>query len=75
MDPDTGQGIDPGHETRPDAQFVMPPGGRAGVLIAPAAAQAEVRAQTTQGAFPKIAQLAWPGLLRRPDRHAPGYAA
>ena len=50
-------------------------GGRAGVLIAPEAAQAELRAQTGGGGFPKVSQLAWPGLLRLLDRRLPGYAA
>ena len=48
--------------------------GRAGVLIAPEAAQAEVRAQTG-GRSAKVAALAWPGLLRKLDRALPGYAA
>ncbi len=47
-------------------------GGREGVLIAPEAAQAEVRAQTARG-FAGAAALAWPGLLRLLDRRAPGY--
>ncbi|HVZ98761.1 MAG TPA: class II aldolase/adducin family protein [Caulobacterales bacterium] len=45
--------------------------GRAGVLIAPGAAQEEVRGQTA--GMPMVAGLAWPGLLRKLDRHAPGY--
>ena len=49
-------------------------GGRDGVLLAPEAAQAEVRAQTTRGALPAAARVAWPGLLRLLDRRAPGYA-
>ena len=48
--------------------------GRAGVLIAPESAQAEVRAQTMRGVFPMAARLAWPGLLRLLDRRLPGYA-
>ncbi len=48
--------------------------GRACVLIAPEAAQAEVRAQVTRGMFPMAAKLAWPGLLRLLDRRSPGYA-
>jgi ribulose-5-phosphate 4-epimerase/fuculose-1-phosphate aldolase len=48
-------------------------GGRAGVLMAPEAAQREVRAQA-EGMFAKVSQLAWPGLLRQLDRHLPGYA-
>jgi ribulose-5-phosphate 4-epimerase/fuculose-1-phosphate aldolase len=47
--------------------------GRDGVLPAPDSAQAEVRDQTA--AMPMIAQLAWPGLLRRLDRQLPGYDA
>ena len=49
-------------------------GGRAGVLLAPEAAQAEVRAQTTGEGVAKAAQLAWPGVLRQLDRRSPGYA-
>jgi ribulose-5-phosphate 4-epimerase/fuculose-1-phosphate aldolase len=44
--------------------------GRDNVLIAPQASQDEVRAQTTGGAG---GGLAWPGCLRRLDRHSPGY--
>ncbi|HEX8569362.1 MAG TPA: class II aldolase/adducin family protein [Caulobacteraceae bacterium] len=47
--------------------------GRDGVLDAPAEAQDEVRAQTA--GLPMIAQLAWPGLLRRLNRQLPGYDA
>lgn len=50
-------------------------GGRAGVLVAPEAAQAEVRAQAGGGGSQKVAELAWPGLLRLLDRKLPGYAA
>jgi ribulose-5-phosphate 4-epimerase/fuculose-1-phosphate aldolase len=50
-------------------------GGRAGLLLAPEAAQAEVLAQTRGGGAGKIAMLAWPGLLRRLDRMSPGYEA
>jgi ribulose-5-phosphate 4-epimerase/fuculose-1-phosphate aldolase len=46
--------------------------GRERVLIAPEAAQAEVRAQTSAG---MPAGLAWPGCLRLLDRESPGYDA
>jgi ribulose-5-phosphate 4-epimerase/fuculose-1-phosphate aldolase len=55
-------------------QIMALSGGRAGVLEAPAAAQAEVAAQTARGALPAAARVAWPGLLRLLDRHSPGYA-
>ncbi|MES1158465.1 MAG: class II aldolase/adducin family protein [Terricaulis silvestris] len=45
--------------------------GREGVLIAPEAAQEEVRGQTA--GLPMLAGLAWTGLLRKLDRHLPGY--
>lgn len=45
--------------------------GRAGVALAPEAAQAEVRNQSA--GLPWVASLAWPGLLRRLDRRSPGY--
>lgn len=45
--------------------------GRERVLLAPDAAQEEVRGQTA--AMPMVAQLAWPGLLRRLNRQLPGY--
>lgn len=45
--------------------------GRERVLIAPEAAQAEVREQTA--GLPMVASLAWPGLLRRLNRKSPGY--
>ena len=47
--------------------------GREGVLAAPETAQEEVRDQTA--GMPMIAQLAWPGLLRRLNRQLPGYDA
>ena len=47
--------------------------GRDAVLFAPEAAQEEVRGQTA--GMPMIAQLAWPGLLRRLNRQLPGYDA
>jgi ribulose-5-phosphate 4-epimerase/fuculose-1-phosphate aldolase len=45
--------------------------GRDKILVAPEAAQEEVRGQgpATRG----VAGLAWPGLLRKLDRHLPGY--
>jgi hypothetical protein len=43
------------------------------VLLAPEAAQTEVRGQTA--GMPMVAQLAWPGLLRRLNRQLPGYDA
>ena len=46
--------------------------GRERVLIAPEAAQDEVRAQVSRGMG---GALAWPGCLRRLDREKPGYDA
>jgi ribulose-5-phosphate 4-epimerase/fuculose-1-phosphate aldolase len=46
--------------------------GREGLLIAPKAAQDEVRSQVSRGIG---GALAWPGALRRLDRHSPGYDA
>jgi ribulose-5-phosphate 4-epimerase/fuculose-1-phosphate aldolase len=48
--------------------------GRDNLLIAPQAAQAEVREQGAM-AMPFVSSLAWPGLLRRLDRELPGYDA
>jgi ribulose-5-phosphate 4-epimerase/fuculose-1-phosphate aldolase len=48
--------------------------GRAGLLIAPNTAQAEVRHQTRRG-LAGMANLAWPACLRRLDRERPGYDA
>ncbi|MDR3512575.1 MAG: class II aldolase/adducin family protein [Caulobacteraceae bacterium] len=48
--------------------------GRDGVLIAPEAAQAEVRGQMQMG-LGGAGRLAWPGCLRRLDRELPGYDA
>ena len=48
--------------------------GRQNVLIAPEAAQAEVR-QVAGMAMPTTSALSWPGLLRRLDRELPGYDA
>jgi ribulose-5-phosphate 4-epimerase/fuculose-1-phosphate aldolase len=45
--------------------------GRDRVLVAPEAAQAEVRQQSA--GLPMISGLAWPGLLRQLDRKLPGY--
>ncbi|HEY8012392.1 MAG TPA: class II aldolase/adducin family protein [Dongiaceae bacterium] len=46
--------------------------GRQGLLIAPKSAQDEVRSQVSRGIG---GALAWPGALRRLDRHSPGYDA
>jgi ribulose-5-phosphate 4-epimerase/fuculose-1-phosphate aldolase len=46
--------------------------GRAGLLIAPEAAQEEVRRQVS-GGRDRTAALCWPGLLRKLERHSPGY--
>jgi ribulose-5-phosphate 4-epimerase/fuculose-1-phosphate aldolase len=48
--------------------------GRDNILIAPEAAQAEVKKQTS-GGMGMANGLAWPGLLRRLDRELPGYDA
>jgi ribulose-5-phosphate 4-epimerase/fuculose-1-phosphate aldolase len=48
--------------------------GRQGVLVAPEAAQAEVRSQIGKGLGP-IGSLAWPGCLRQIDRSLPGFDA
>lgn len=48
--------------------------GRDRVLIAPEAAQAEVKAQMANG-MGGAGRLAWPGCLRLLDRHLPGYDA
>src|SRR5262249_25661016 len=45
--------------------------GAQNVLTAPEAAQIEVRGQS--GAPGMVAGLAWPSLLRKLDRHLPGY--
>ncbi len=47
-------------------------GGRAGLLIAPEQAQLAVSALPREG-MSKVGQLGWPGLLRKLDRHSPGY--
>jgi ribulose-5-phosphate 4-epimerase/fuculose-1-phosphate aldolase len=47
--------------------------GRDGLLLAPNAAQDEVRQQSA--AMPWVSNLAWPGWLRRLDRLSPGYDA
>ncbi len=46
--------------------------GEAGVMHAPQAAQAEVRAQL-KGGPAMVGQLGWPALMRKLDRLAPGY--
>jgi ribulose-5-phosphate 4-epimerase/fuculose-1-phosphate aldolase len=46
--------------------------GRENVLIAPQAAQDEVKSQVSRGIG---GALAWPGALRRLDRELPGYDA
>jgi ribulose-5-phosphate 4-epimerase/fuculose-1-phosphate aldolase len=48
--------------------------GRDGVLMAPAAAQTEVRSQMGRG-MGGIGGLAWPGCLRQLERSLPGYDA
>jgi ribulose-5-phosphate 4-epimerase/fuculose-1-phosphate aldolase len=48
--------------------------GRENVLLAPEAAQAEVR-QVAGMAMPSTSALSWPGMLRRLDRELPGYDA
>ena len=47
-------------------------GGRDHVLFAPQEAQDTVVGQTSRG-MDAVARLAWPGLLRKLDRHMPGY--
>lgn len=47
--------------------------GRDNVLLAPQAAQDEVRSQVGMG-MGMIGGLAWPGCLRKLDRESPGYA-
>jgi ribulose-5-phosphate 4-epimerase/fuculose-1-phosphate aldolase len=49
--------------------------GRQGVLLAPERAQEVVRGQASGASMAKLALLAWPGLLRKLDRHLPGYDA
>lgn len=49
--------------------------GRDGVLIAPEAAQAEVKAQVGGMGMGGIGRLAWPGCLRQLERESPGYDA
>jgi ribulose-5-phosphate 4-epimerase/fuculose-1-phosphate aldolase len=49
--------------------------GRQGVLLAPEQAQETVREQASGATLGKLALLAWPGLLRKLDRHLPGYDA
>jgi ribulose-5-phosphate 4-epimerase/fuculose-1-phosphate aldolase len=45
--------------------------GRASILLAPEAAQAETGSQS--GSLAMVSGLAWPGLKRKLDRHSPGY--
>jgi ribulose-5-phosphate 4-epimerase/fuculose-1-phosphate aldolase len=47
--------------------------GRQRVLLAPEQAQEVVRGQASGASMAKLALLAWPGLLRKLDRHLPGY--
>jgi ribulose-5-phosphate 4-epimerase/fuculose-1-phosphate aldolase len=49
--------------------------GRQRVLLAPEQAQETVRGQASGASMAKLALLAWPGLLRKLDRHLPGYDA
>ncbi|MDP1630011.1 MAG: class II aldolase/adducin family protein [Caulobacter sp.] len=49
--------------------------GRDAVLMAPEAAQAEVRGQIGGAGIGSIGGLAWPGCLRQLDRNLPGYDA
>ena len=48
-------------------------GGRDHVLIAPEAAQIEAAKQSGAGGIGSVGKLAWPGFLRKLDRHLPGY--
>ena len=56
-----------------EAQVLALSGGRDNVLIAPEAAQAEVKTQVA--GMPWVSALAWPGWRRRLDRLSPGYDA
>jgi ribulose-5-phosphate 4-epimerase/fuculose-1-phosphate aldolase len=47
--------------------------GRAGVLMAPEASQLTVGLQVQRAMSARVAELAWPGWLRKLDRHLPGY--
>ncbi len=49
--------------------------GRGGILMAPDEAVEEVSGQTKGMGVAGVARLAWPGLLRKLDRHMPGYDA
>jgi ribulose-5-phosphate 4-epimerase/fuculose-1-phosphate aldolase len=55
-------------------QVMAMSGGAGGVLLAPQAAQDEVRSQVS-GNMAVISQLTWPGLIRKLDRALPGYDA
>ena len=48
-------------------------GGRQHILFAPDEAVEEVTGQTAAGGVGGVSRLAWPGLLRKLDRHLPGY--
>ena len=50
-------------------------GGRGHILFAPDEAVEEVTGQTRGMGAGGVAKLAWPGLLRKLDRHMPGYDA
>lgn len=50
-------------------------GGRQHILFAPDEAVEEVTGQTKGMGVGGVAKLAWPGLLRKLDRHLPGYDA
>ena len=50
-------------------------GGRQHILFAPDEAVQEVSGQTQGMGVGGVAKLAWPGLLRKLDRHLPGYDA
>ncbi len=50
-------------------------GGREHILFAPDEAVEEVSGQTRGMGVSGVAKLAWPGLLRKLDRHMPGYDA
>jgi hypothetical protein len=50
--------------------------GRSGVSVVPDAVRDVVTGQMAEGRFfGRLAQLAWPGSLRKLDRHSPGYDA
>ncbi len=47
--------------------------GREGILLVPEQAQGRVRGQASAASLGNLALLAWLGLLRKLDRHLPGY--